>query len=72
MSKRQRAVEAPDTAGSSEQLARRIAELAEDKLARDLTVLDMRDVVSYTDFLVIAPATPTGRRRPSPTACARG
>jgi ribosome-associated protein len=53
VSKRQRAIEAPDTAGSSEQLARRIAEIAQDKLARDLVVLDMRRVVAYTDFLVI-------------------
>jgi ribosome-associated protein len=53
MSKRQRAMEAPDTAGTSEQLARRIAEIAQDKLARDLTLLDMRGVVAYTDFLVI-------------------
>ena len=39
---------------SSEALARRIAAVALDKKARDLVVLDMRDVVSYTDFLVIA------------------
>ena len=39
---------------SSEALARRIAAVALDKKARDVVVLDMRDVVSYTDFLVIA------------------
>ena len=39
---------------SSEELARRIASVALDKKARDVVVLDMRDVVSYTDFLVIA------------------
>ena len=39
---------------SSEALARRIAAIALDKKARDVTVLDMRDVVAYTDFLVIA------------------
>jgi ribosome-associated protein len=39
---------------SSEALARRIAAVALDKKAADLVVLDMRDVVSYTDFLVIA------------------
>ena len=39
---------------SSEDLARRIASVALDKKARDVVVLDMRDVVSYTDFLVIA------------------
>ena len=37
-----------------EALARRIASVALDKKARDVVVLDMRDVVSYTDFLVIA------------------
>ena len=39
---------------SSEALARRIASVALDKKARDVVVLDMRGVVSYTDFLVIA------------------
>jgi ribosome-associated protein len=39
---------------SSEGLARRIAGVALDKKAADVVVLDMRDVVSYTDFLVIA------------------
>jgi ribosome-associated protein len=39
---------------SSEALARRIASVALDKKARDVVVLDMRDVVSYTDFLVVA------------------
>jgi ribosome-associated protein len=38
----------------SETLARRIAAVAIDKKARDVVVLDMRDVVAYTDFLVIA------------------
>ena len=37
-----------------EVLARRIAGVALDKKARDVVVLDMRQVVSYTDFLVIA------------------
>jgi ribosome-associated protein len=36
-----------------ERLARRIAEAALDKKARDLVVLDMREVVAYTDFFVI-------------------
>jgi ribosome-associated protein len=40
--------------GSSETLARRIASVALDKKGRDVVVLDMREVVSYTDFLVIA------------------
>jgi ribosome-associated protein len=39
---------------SSEALARRIAGVALDKKARDVVVLDMRGVVTYTDFLVIA------------------
>jgi ribosome-associated protein len=38
---------------SSEALARRIAGVAFDK-GRDVVVLDMRGVVAYTDFLVIA------------------
>ena len=39
---------------SSEQLARQIAEAAVDKKARDVVVLDMRGVIGYTDFFVIA------------------
>ena len=46
--------ETAPSALSSEDLARRIASVALDKKARDVVVLDMRDVVSYTDFLVIA------------------
>ena len=37
--------------------ARRIADLAHDKLARDVTILDMRPACSYTDYFVIC----TGR-----------
>ena len=33
--------------------ARRIADLAQDKLARDVTILDMRPVCTYTDYFVI-------------------
>jgi ribosome-associated protein len=33
--------------------ARRIAALAQDKLARDVVILDMRPVCIYTDFFVI-------------------
>lgn len=40
-----------------EALARRIAELADSKGAGEIVVLDMRGLVSYTDFLVIC----TGR-----------
>ena len=38
---------------AAEALARRIASVALDKKARDVTVLDMRREVEYTDFLVI-------------------
>jgi ribosome-associated protein len=41
---------------SSEALARRLAELADSKQAVDVVVLDMRDLVSYTDFLAICTA----------------
>jgi ribosome-associated protein len=34
--------------------ARRIAALCEEKLATDVTILDMRTVCDYTDFFVIA------------------
>ena len=34
--------------------ARRIAALAQDKLARDVVILDMRPVCTYTDYFVIA------------------
>ena len=33
--------------------ARRIAGLAQEKLARDVVILDMRPVCTYTDFFVI-------------------
>jgi ribosome-associated protein len=36
------------------ELARRVAHLAQDKLARDVAILDMRPVCSYTDYFVIA------------------
>ena len=35
-------------------LAERIAEIAADKMAQDVRVLDLRGVVGYTDFFVIA------------------
>jgi len=41
------------TLNSLEQ-ARRVAELAQEKLARDVVILDMRPVCSYTDYFVIA------------------
>ena len=40
----------------SEELARRVAAIAEDKLGDDIVVLDMRELVSYTDYLVLVTA----------------
>ena len=37
----------------SEQLANRIAEIASDRKAIDIRVVDVRELVSYTDYLVI-------------------
>ena len=34
--------------------ARRVAALAQEKLARDVVILDMKPVCSYTDYFVIA------------------
>ena len=38
---------------SSEALAERIAEIASDRKATDVRVIDLRGIVSYTDFFVI-------------------
>jgi ribosome-associated protein len=40
----------------SEPLARRLAEVADAKKAEEIVVLDMRELVSYTDFLAICTA----------------
>ena len=40
----------------SEQLARRLATVADSKKAEDVVVLDMRELVAYTDFLTICTA----------------
>jgi ribosome-associated protein len=40
----------------SEQLARHLAAIADSKKAEDLVVLDMRELVAYTDFLAICTA----------------
>jgi len=40
----------------SEGLARQLAGIADSKKAEDLVVLDMRDLVAYTDFLAICTA----------------
>jgi ribosome-associated protein len=45
-----------DAPGASEELARRIAAIVDDKLGEEIVVLDMRELVGYTDFLVIATA----------------
>jgi len=45
-----------EKADGSEALALRIAELADSKAAGEIVVLDMRKLVSYTDFLVICTA----------------
>jgi ribosome-associated protein len=39
-----------------EEMARRLAGIADDKGARDLVALDVRDLVGYTDYLLIATA----------------
>lgn len=41
---------------NSQELTEKIAGLADAKLAEDIACLDMRDLVTYTDFLVIATA----------------
>jgi ribosome-associated protein len=41
---------------ASEALAREIARLAESKLGTDVVVLDVGDLVGYTDFLVVCTA----------------
>lgn len=40
----------------SEQLARRLAAIADSKKAEEVVVLDMRGLVAYTDFLTICTA----------------
>jgi ribosome-associated protein len=44
------------SAPQSESLARRLAEVADSKKAERIVALDMRELVSYTDFLVICTA----------------
>ena len=45
-----------DSPGASAELARRIATLVDDKQGEDIVAIDVRDLVSYTDYLVIATA----------------
>ena len=40
----------------SDELARRVASIAEEKLGQDLVALDVRELVSYTDFLLVCTA----------------
>jgi len=47
---------ARDERGSSEALARRLAEVAGGKGASDVVALDVRPLVGYTDFMVISTA----------------
>lgn len=42
--------------GSSEELARLVANIVDDKLGQDLVALDVRELVGYTDFLLICTA----------------
>jgi ribosome-associated protein len=42
--------------GASEELARRIAAIVDDKKGEDIVAIDVRELVSYTDYLVIASA----------------
>ena len=44
------------TVDRTEQLARRLAAIADSKKAEEVVVLDMRDLVAYTDFLAICTA----------------
>jgi ribosome-associated protein len=56
--KREEAVAAKreEAPGASEELARRIAAIVDEKLGEDIAILDMRELVGYTDFLVLATA----------------
>jgi ribosome-associated protein len=49
-------VQRPKQERNGEELARRIAAIADDKKAGELVALDMRPLVGYTDFLVICTA----------------
>jgi ribosome-associated protein len=49
-------VSAERAVADSEALARRLAELADSKGATEIVVLDMRGLVSYTDYLAICTA----------------
>ncbi len=42
---------------TSKQLAKKVAEFADDKKALDIVILDMRDLVNFCDYFVIASGT---------------
>jgi ribosome-associated protein len=42
--------------GASAEVARRVAEIVDDKKGEQIVALDVRELVSYTDYLVIATA----------------
>jgi ribosome-associated protein len=48
--------DANETIEDSQALALRLVEIADAKAAEEIVVLDMRDLVSYTDFLAICTA----------------
>ena len=50
------AATAAQEAGESAQLARRVAELVDDKQGEGIVALDVQELVGYTDYLVIATA----------------
>lgn len=58
MSEREAAVAAQrqERPGGSEELARRIAAIVDEKLGEEIVALDVHQLVGYTDFLVIATA----------------
>ncbi|MDQ3572392.1 MAG: ribosome silencing factor [Actinomycetota bacterium] len=58
MSGRDTAVEAQRLADpvASEELTRRIAGLVDEKLGEDIVAIDVRKLVSYTDFLLVTTA----------------
>ena len=47
---------APESGRTPAELARLIAEIADDKKGEEIIALDVGDLVSYTDYLVIATA----------------
>ena len=50
------AATAPPGAGSSAELTRRIARIVDEKQGAELVALDVRELVAYTDYLLVATA----------------